>query len=196
MSRLELPPEIQIDVQNILPVAIRLISACVDVLASNGWLNPALAAMELSQNLTQAVWNKDSYLRQIPHFTHELITKARGANIDSGLFIYNVTTRFLQRISAPRDFCFVERFRNFMFFLVFDIIEMENDERDDLLKMDEGQMTDVAKFCNRYPNIEMNHEVVDPEDAQTGSPTIVNVTLEREDELQGNVIGKLFVVLL
>ena len=85
MSRLELPPEIQIDVQDILPVAIRLISACVDVLASNGWLNPALAAMELSQNLTQAVWNKDSYLRQIPHFTHELITKARGANIDSGL---------------------------------------------------------------------------------------------------------------
>ena len=74
--------------------------------------------------------------------------------------------------------------------LVFDIIEMENDERDDLLKMDEGQMTDVAKFCNRYPNIEMNHEVVDPEEAQTGSPTIVNVTLEREDELQGNVIGK------
>jgi len=158
MSRLELPPEIQIDVQNILPVAIRLISACVDVLASNGWLNPALAAMELSQNLTQAVWNKDSYLRQIPHFTHELITKARGANIDS----------------------------------VFDIIEMENDERDDLLKMDEGQMTDVAKFCNRYPNIEMNHEVVDPEDAQTGSPTIVNVTLEREDELQGNVIAPFY----
>ena len=69
---------------------------------------------------------------------------------------------------------------------------MENDERDDLLKMDEGQMTDVAKFCNRYPNIEMNHEVVDPEEAQTGSPTIVNVTLEREDELQGNVIGEFF----
>ena len=80
----------------------------------------------------------------------------------------------------------------YKFISVFDIIEMENDERDDLLKMDEGQMTDVAKFCNRYPNIEMNHEVVDPEDAQTGSPTIVNVTLEREDELQGNVIGKFF----
>ena len=37
----------------------------------------------------------------------------------------------------------------------------------------------------------MNHDVEDPEDAKTGSPTIVNVSLEREDELQGNVIGKL-----
>ena len=67
---------------------------------------------------------------------------------------------------------------------------MENDERDELLKMSESEMTDVAKFCNRYPNIEMNHEVEDPDDVKTGQPTMVNVTLEREDELQGNVIGK------
>ena len=45
-------------------------------------------------------------------------------------------------------------------------------------------------MTHRYPNIEMNHDVEDPEDAKTGSPTIVNVTLEREDELQGNVIGE------
>ena len=29
--------------------AIRLIQACVDVLSSNGWLSPALTAMELTQ---------------------------------------------------------------------------------------------------------------------------------------------------
>jgi hypothetical protein len=28
---------------------MRLIQACVDVVSSNGWLSPALAAMELAQ---------------------------------------------------------------------------------------------------------------------------------------------------
>ena len=49
--------------------AVRLTQACVDVLSSNGWLSPAIAAMELSQMITQAMWNKDSYLKQLPHFT-------------------------------------------------------------------------------------------------------------------------------
>jgi pre-mRNA-splicing helicase BRR2 len=45
------------------------------VLSSNGWLSPALAAMELAQMLTQAMWNKDSYLKQLPHFTNEIIQR-------------------------------------------------------------------------------------------------------------------------
>lgn len=57
--------------------AIRLIQACVDVLSSNGWLSPALAAMELAQMVTQAMWNKDSYLKQLPHFSPELIKKCQ-----------------------------------------------------------------------------------------------------------------------
>ena len=35
--------------------AMRLIQACVDVLSSNGWLSPALAAMELAQMVRQAL---------------------------------------------------------------------------------------------------------------------------------------------
>ena len=57
--------------------AIRLIEACVDVLSSNGWLSPALAAMELAQMVTQAMWGKDSYLKQLPHFTQDLIKKCQ-----------------------------------------------------------------------------------------------------------------------
>ena len=45
------------------------------MLSSNGWLSPALAAMELAQMVTQAMWNKDSYLKQLPHFGGDLIKK-------------------------------------------------------------------------------------------------------------------------
>ena len=52
-----------------------LFQACVDVLSSNGWLSPALAAMELAQMVTQAMWSRDSYLKQLPHFGADLIKK-------------------------------------------------------------------------------------------------------------------------
>lgn len=52
-----------------------MIQACVDVLSSNGWLSPAVAAMELAQMITQAMWAKDSYLKQLPHFTSDIIKR-------------------------------------------------------------------------------------------------------------------------
>ena len=56
---------------------MRLIQACVDVLSSNGWLSPALSAMELAQMVTQAMWGKDSYLKQLPHFTGDIIKRCQ-----------------------------------------------------------------------------------------------------------------------
>lgn len=52
---------------------VRLLQAVVDVISSNGWLKPALEAMELSQMIVQGVWARDSYLRQIPHFSPEVV---------------------------------------------------------------------------------------------------------------------------
>uniref|UniRef100_A0A672JRN1 Activating signal cointegrator 1 complex subunit 3 n=1 Tax=Salarias fasciatus TaxID=181472 RepID=A0A672JRN1_SALFA len=75
LSRMQLSAELQSDTEEILSKAIRLIQACVDVLSSNGWLSPALAAMELAQMVTQAMWSKDSYLKQLPFFTSEHIKR-------------------------------------------------------------------------------------------------------------------------
>jgi len=75
LSRLQLGPELQGDTEQILSKAIRLIQACVDVLSSNGWLSPAVAAMELAQMVTQAMWSKDSYLKQLPHFSPEIVKR-------------------------------------------------------------------------------------------------------------------------
>lgn len=44
---------------------------------------------------------------------------------------------------------------------VFDIMEMEDEERTALLQLPEAQIADVARFCNRYPNIELSYEVGD-----------------------------------
>ena len=46
---------------------------------------------------------------------------------------------------------------------MFDIMDMEDDKRNDLLKLKNEQMADVARFCNRYPNIELNYTIVDEE---------------------------------
>ncbi|NWI06612.1 U520 helicase, partial [Tichodroma muraria] len=155
LSRMQLSAELQSDTEEILSKAIRLIQACVDVLSSNGWLSPALAAMELAQMVTQAMWSKDSYLKQLPHFTSEHIKRCTDKS-------------------------------------VFDIMEMEDEERTALLQLPEAQIADVARFCNRYPNIELSYEVGDRDSIRSGGPVVVLVQLEREEEVTGPVIAPLF----
>lgn len=158
LSRMQLSAELQSDTEEILSKAIRLIQACVDVLSSNGWLSPALAAMELAQMVTQAMWGKDSYLKQLPHFSQDIIKRCQEKKMES----------------------------------IFDIMEMEDDERNELLQLTDEQMADVARFCNKYPNIEMSFDVQEKEGIHSGSPVNVLVSLEREDELVGPVVAPFF----
>ena len=44
---------------------------------------------------------------------------------------------------------------------MFDIMDMENEERDELLQLSTAEMADVARFCNRYPNVDLKYTVVD-----------------------------------
>ncbi|KAI8902750.1 Sec63 Brl domain-containing protein [Globomyces pollinis-pini] len=86
-SRFQLPPDLESDQKLVLSKVVRLIQACVDVISTNNWLLPALAAMELSQMCVQAIWDKDSPLKQIPHFSVPIIERltARGVEHVSDL---------------------------------------------------------------------------------------------------------------
>merc|ERR1712000_218198 len=48
-ARANLTPDLAADRRDIVDRSLRLLQACVDVISSNGWLGPALQAMELSQ---------------------------------------------------------------------------------------------------------------------------------------------------
>ncbi|KAF0895374.1 hypothetical protein E2562_012405 [Oryza meyeriana var. granulata] len=75
------------DQREILLSAHRLLQAMVDVISSNGWLTLALNAMELSQMVTQGMWDRDSVLLQLPHFTKEL---ARRCHENEGMSIESI----------------------------------------------------------------------------------------------------------
>jgi pre-mRNA-splicing helicase BRR2 len=146
------------DLNNIvLADCIRLLQAIVDVISSNGWLKPALAAMEVSQMCVQGIWNTDSPLLQIPHFTPEIVERcnAHDPPVES----------------------------------VFDILELEDSDRNELLQMSPEQLSDVARFCNNYPNIELNYNVQTDGDVYTENPVEVLVELQREVDESG-VYGK------
>jgi pre-mRNA-splicing helicase BRR2 len=81
-SRFHLPPDLESDQKLILSKVTRLCQACIDVISSNGWLGPALAAMELSQMCVQAMWDKDSNLKQVPHFTQDIIARLEQKEVE------------------------------------------------------------------------------------------------------------------
>ncbi|XP_062161026.1 DExH-box ATP-dependent RNA helicase DExH12-like [Alnus glutinosa] len=139
------------DQREVLLSATRLLQAMVDVISSNGWLNLALLAMEVCQMVTQGMWERDSMLLQLPHFTKELAKRCQenpGKSVET----------------------------------VFDLVEMEDDERRELLQMSDEQLLDIARFCNRFPNIDMTYEVLDSDKARAGRDMMLQVTLERDLE--------------
>jgi pre-mRNA-splicing helicase BRR2 len=76
---------------------------------------------------------------------------------------------------------------------IFDLMELEDNERKALLvELNATQMSDVARFCNRYPNIELTYEVEGKDKLKAGSNVNVTVMLEREDEVTGPVIAPFY----
>ncbi|KAJ2079560.1 Pre-mRNA splicing [Coemansia sp. RSA 988] len=82
---------------------------------------------------------------------------------------------------------------------VFDVMDMEDDARLKLLHgLPSVQISEVAAFVNRYPNIEVSYEIQDSDEITAGSSVIVELSLDREwddDEAEmvpGPVIAPFF----
>ena len=82
-QRTNLSGDLATDQARVLSTTVRLLQAAVDVITSSSWLNPAITAMELSQMVVQAMWQTDSVLLQLPHFTRDLAKKCTQANINT-----------------------------------------------------------------------------------------------------------------
>ncbi|CAH7668860.1 Sec63 Brl domain-domain-containing protein [Phakopsora pachyrhizi] len=65
---------------------------------------------------------------------------------------------------------------------VTDIMELENDQRNELLKMDKKQMAKVAQFVNAHPVIEMGYEIEDEDSLTANTPITLKVSLTTDEE--------------
>ncbi|KAJ1904578.1 Pre-mRNA splicing, partial [Coemansia sp. IMI 209127] len=64
---------------------------------------------------------------------------------------------------------------------VFDVMDMEDSDRAALLDgLSAKQIGEVAAYVNRYPNIEIEHEIQHADEITEGAPVVVHVTLDRE----------------
>ena len=63
---------------------------------------------------------------------------------------------------------------------VLDILALDDDVRNDLLRLPEDKMADVAVFCNSFPSVDVKFDVKDPDDVTAGDPVQVVVSLERD----------------
>ncbi|PFH35874.1 putative activating signal cointegrator 1 complex subunit 3 family 1 ASCC3L1 [Besnoitia besnoiti] len=169
-NRLPLPSDLIADQRQLLEPSIRLLHALVDVISSNGWLVPALSAMEICQAVVQAMTTaalgggnatQCSPLKQLPHFTDELVEQAKEMGIED----------------------------------VFDLMNMEDKEREKLLKpLSPSQLKDVAKASNRYPVINVEYRLSKKDDVLPNESIQCTVTLERDcaDETAGAVYAPFF----
>ena len=177
-SRMQLPIDLAKDQEVLLNKALSLLSACVDVLSSEGHLN-AMNAMEMSQMVVQAMWDRDSPLKQIPHFTPEVV---KAAN-DYG---YVVSSTSFPAFPSPRKPPLTNSQNS-----VKDILEFteamdpsENKDHKTLvtrLDLSNAQLAQAANFTNtKYPNIDLDFSVEDPSELTAGSPAYLNIKLTRD----------------
>lgn len=152
-SRMQLPIDLSRDQELVLSKVLSLLSAAVDILSSDGHLN-AMNAMEMSQMVVQAMWDRDSSLKQIPHFTLETVKTAQDFRIRD---IYD----FMEAMNPEENAQYSEFVKR--------------------LGLTQKQLAQAAEFTNnKYPEVSMEFDVEDASNIHAGSPAQLNVRIERE----------------
>ena len=151
-ARLALPVDLEADQRLVLGKVLTLLSASVDVMSSNAYLS-AIGAMELSQMVVQAVWDKDSVLKQVPHFTSDVVDRCRQRGVEDVFGLSDL----LADLSAA--------------------------DRDALLQMDAKQLAQVAAFVNSFPYVELSYRLTTPpEELNASDPITLHIHLDKDDD--------------
>lgn len=173
-SRMQLPIDLVKDQEVVVSKILNLLSACVDVLSSEGHLN-AMNAMEMSQMVVQAMWDRDSPLKQIPHFGPEVVQVANEYKYVPFIPIFLTIEANISPCSINDIFEFMEA-----------MDPSENKDYASLVKrlgLDNKQLAQAAAFTNdKYPNIDLDFQVEDSENVTSGEPAYLKVKIEREVE--------------
>ncbi|TGZ82009.1 putative pre-mRNA splicing helicase [Ascodesmis nigricans] len=149
-SRLQLPTDLAKDQELVVGKVLPLLSGVVDVLSSEGHLN-AMNAMELSQMVVQAMWDRDSPLKQIPYFDDDRVKVANHSGI-SDIF------EFMDAMSTPTS----------------------RDPLLKSLDLTPNQLTRIATFANtKYPNLDLNYTPLSTT-ITSNQPAYLSVTITRD----------------
>ena len=65
---------------------------------------------------------------------------------------------------------------------VYDIMALEDDEREEIMPMANEKLFKVANFINNYPNIELEYSLHDADSLNTNDISVISVTIKRDEE--------------
>lgn len=154
-SRMQLPIDLLKDQELVLRRMPALLCAAVDVLSSEGHHN-ALRAMEMTQMVVQALWDRDSPLKQLPHFDDAQVAAAEQFGITD-------VFEFMDAMDPA-----------------------ENAQYQPLvaaLGLSRRQLADAAAFTNdKYPSLELSCALLAPDAVHAGAPAVLAITIERETD--------------
>ncbi|CCH43112.1 pre-mRNA-splicing helicase BRR2 [Wickerhamomyces ciferrii] len=76
----------------------------------------------------------------------------------------------------------IERAQKYKVESVFDIMSIEDEERDDILRLSDRPLNKVAEFVNKYPNIEITYALNKNEPIYSNASKRIQVNVTRDEE--------------